>query len=131
MAGSAALNCCKTCGPGLDRWKVVCQVDTAAAHLTVMVAELASMDSEGVARLDRAKRAMTDLHNELASADTLQPISVHLSGLSSFKKQAGPPDPEASTQCAVPPWPGSSVVSLISSLNLSLVEVRDEFSAKQ
>lgn len=75
-------------------------MDTAAAHLTVMVAELASTDSEGVARLELAKRALTDLHGELASAGRLQPISVQLSGLSSFKKQVSPTDPKVLTEPA-------------------------------
>ncbi|KAK9842746.1 hypothetical protein WJX74_001684 [Apatococcus lobatus] len=62
-------------------------VDSAAVHLTVMVADLASTDSQGVARLEIAKQAMTDLHSHLASTGGLQPVSVQLSGLSSFKKQ--------------------------------------------
>lgn len=101
-------------------------MDTAAAHLTVMVAELASTDCEGVARLECAKRAMSDLHSELASAGSLQPISVQLSCLSSFWKQVNPADPEASTKWAFPPCPGLSVFSLSVSVNPSLVGIKDD-----
>lgn len=101
-------------------------MDTAAAHLTVMVAELASTDLGGVARLDCAKQAMSDLHSELASAGSLQPISVQLSGLSSFRKQVNPADPEPSTKWAVPPCPGLSVLSLWASVNPFLVSIKDD-----
>ena len=63
------------------------QVDSVTAHLTVMVAELATDDADGLPRLETAKKAMSKLQEHLVSAGRLQPISIHLAGLSSFGKK--------------------------------------------
>ncbi|KAK9836214.1 hypothetical protein WJX84_011106 [Apatococcus fuscideae] len=59
-------------------------VDSEAAHLTLMVAELATTDLDGCPRLEKAIQAMDHLPIKLASQGRLRPVSLHLSGLSSF-----------------------------------------------